>query len=146
MPVLHTQKHAGTYRRALPSGSLGQAGIEKPGADCLQWSGAKKKMAKRGWYGKSALALLRKGEGRLWTNIFVRERLPPFLKPRPTDAFRTILLFKIPLPTTSFGTGFSVYDCRQRAGGQEALRVCQLRFPGANGRKKRGARNSHSPC
>ena len=38
-PVLHPQKHAGTYRRALFSEALGQAGIEKPGADCLQWPG-----------------------------------------------------------------------------------------------------------
>ena len=45
-------------------------------------------------YEKSATALLRKGESRLWTNMFVRERLSPFLKPRPTDAFRNILLLK----------------------------------------------------
>lgn len=55
----HPQKHAGAYRRALPSDSLGQVGIEKPGADCLQWSGGGEKMTcERGWYGKSAPALL----------------------------------------------------------------------------------------
>jgi len=37
---------------------------------------------------KKCGALLGKGDCRLWTNMFVRERLSPFLKSRPADAFR----------------------------------------------------------
>ena len=59
----------------------------------------------RGWYEESAQALLRKGDRRLWTNVFVRERQLPFLKPRPTDAFRTILfcyvVYSLPSQTTA---------------------------------------------
>jgi len=46
-------------------------------------------------------ALLRKGICRLWTNGFVRERPVPFLKPRPTDAFRIILFWALFLPPAS---------------------------------------------
>ena len=44
----------------------------------------------QGYLEKSATALLRKGDSRSRTNVFVQRRPSPFLKPRPADAFRDI--------------------------------------------------------
>jgi len=50
---------------------------------------------------KKCEALLGKGSCRLRTNMFVRERLLPFLKSRPMDAFRNILFISFTDPTTA---------------------------------------------
>lgn len=50
--------------------------------------------------------------------------LPHFLKSRPTDAFRDILiLLNISLPTAEFRAGASVYDCRKKGWVRE-VRLC----------------------
>jgi len=62
-------------------------------------------------------ALLRKGICRLWTNVFVRERPVPFLKPRPADAFRIILCLHFhsrPLQTTGSILSYSYLSARRK--------------------------------
>ena len=86
------------------------------GAGCLRRR-REKRSSERGWYEKSAIALLRKGNSRLWTNVFVRERPLPFLKPRPTDAFRIILLLYIYTSSAEFRADIFVYDCKGKKTG-----------------------------
>ena len=80
-PFCTGKEHAGTYRKALPSGSWGQAGIEKPGADCLKWAGRRKRSGKRGWYGKRPQdAVLEKAEVALGQICLSRDDFRLFIK------------------------------------------------------------------
>ena len=70
---------------------LTEAEIEAARADCLRREGVEKqkqRMIRKASVGRG----FRKGEGRLWTNAFVRERLSPFRK-SASHFLRVILLY-----------------------------------------------------
>ena len=94
--ISHEKRSCHT-RRTCCQGNLSTALMNRRTRTVNSAVGRRKTEIKnRGYHEESAIALLRKGICRLWTNGFVRERPVPFLKPRPTDAFRDILCFLLP--------------------------------------------------
>ena len=114
IPLYCLMKSQGKTCSTTPQDSVSlffYVGRNKRARSRLSEAGRGRKNVKR-MLRKKCEALLRKGECRLWTNTFVRERPSPFLKPRPTDAFRNILLSSFTPRPSSSGPGSLVYDCR----------------------------------